>query len=1063
MSANIRFISAGAGSGKTWSLTERLRRMLAAGEVAPAGVIATTFTRLAAAELQQRVRRALLAEGQAAIAQQMDQALIGTVNGVCGELLQRFAFEAGLPPDQQVLDEAQGELLFYQAMEQALAGEPAQLRRMNALSHRLRIVDQRSGQQSWRQEVKRIVDAARANNQGADDIRELGEASAAELLAHFPAACHEDLDAALLGAVNHALAGIDAGTDSTKATRDYLSRLQQTQAALIKRRLSWAEWIALAKARPGARSRDFSERVAAIACRYDEHPGLRRDLRDFCEQAFTIAAASLATYQDLKTRKGLIDFVDQEQRLYQLLDHPTVADTLREELQLLMVDEFQDTSPIQLALFLKLSTLAQQVIWVGDTKQSIYGFRGADPALMEAVLARVTADGSKPEVLTRSWRSRPSLVQYCNALFVPAFADQLESSQVALSPAREELLQDPAVELWRLGGRNKSGRAAALASGLAGLLDSDRRIVDKQSGAPRPLHAGDIAVLCRTHANLGEVASALADAGLPVRYQRPGLLHTPEGRLALACLRRLIDPLDTLASAEIVALSNCERPEHWLSQRLAYLAQPQASTYRWLEDQADGPLAALAAQRPRLALLTPVEALRVALDAGQVRRSAWCWGPTAQRSQHRLNNLSALLRHAGDYLDQCGARREPATSAGLVLWLQALAEAERDSQASGEHEDAIQLVTHHGAKGLEWPVVVAMDLSSELKPRLWGLTVAPSPEPLSLDQPLAQRRLRYWPAFFGNHSTGIPVLESIAASDSGQAAMAREIQEVKRLLYVSLTRPRDGLILTMDSEKNGGPWMDTLGAHWMLPEGDSLTLPDGSQLPTSVQSLAATELPSPASAWQPSWLPAHPPLHEPLPLRQNPSALPPLADAGIGEIIDLGTRLPLGRDCDPAQLGSALHASIACTLLGHGDEASHRILADHDLQDVLTVEAVSECSRRLLQLIEQRFRPSTIYPEHPVNYTAANGQLIKGQIDLLLDTADGFVIIDHKASPKPRGDWQQEALKHSGQLEAYAEGVRRATGRPVLGKWIHFGVTGGLVLLQDDFDGVPVSLQSMSP
>ncbi len=98
--------------------------------------------------------------------------------------------------------------------------------------------------------------------------------------------------------------------------------------------------------------------------------------------------------QLLKTQKGLIDFVDQEQRLFQLLDHPTVEETLREELQLLMVDEFQDTSPIQLALFLKLSRLADQVIWVGDIKQSIYGFRGSDPTLMTAVVNRVVEDGN---------------------------------------------------------------------------------------------------------------------------------------------------------------------------------------------------------------------------------------------------------------------------------------------------------------------------------------------------------------------------------------------------------------------------------------------------------------------------------------------------------------------------------------------------------------------------------------------------------------------------------------------------------------------------------------------
>ena len=112
MSTNIHFISAGAGSGKTWSLTRKLETLLTKGDVKPAGVIATTFTTLAAGELKERVRGRLIEAGQLGIANQMEQALIGTVNSVCGELLRRFGFEAGMPPDQQVLEEAQGDLLF---------------------------------------------------------------------------------------------------------------------------------------------------------------------------------------------------------------------------------------------------------------------------------------------------------------------------------------------------------------------------------------------------------------------------------------------------------------------------------------------------------------------------------------------------------------------------------------------------------------------------------------------------------------------------------------------------------------------------------------------------------------------------------------------------------------------------------------------------------------------------------------------------------------------------------------------------------------------------------------
>lgn len=377
MSSNIHFISAGAGSGKTYTLTQKLEELLADGSVSPAGIIATTFTKLAAGELKERVRSQLIAAGQLDVANLMEQSLIGTVNGVCGEILRRFAFEAGMPPDQRVLEESQGNGLFFQALERALDNNTTLTRKMNSVCYRLQITNQQK-QLQWRSEVKSIVDAARANNQSAENIRGLGAASASELLEHFSKPTKQDLDSDLLGMINHAIANIDTEHDSTKVTRDYLMMITGIRAAILQERMTWPEWISLAKKMPGAKSKSFAEPIADIAINYESHPRLHNDIRFFTEQIFEIAADSLDAFQELKTQKGLIDFVDQEQRLYQLLDHPTVSATLGEELQLLMVDEFQDTSPIQLALFLKLSRLAGQVIWVGDIKQSIYGFRGSD-------------------------------------------------------------------------------------------------------------------------------------------------------------------------------------------------------------------------------------------------------------------------------------------------------------------------------------------------------------------------------------------------------------------------------------------------------------------------------------------------------------------------------------------------------------------------------------------------------------------------------------------------------------------------------------------------------------
>ena len=164
MKAHITFISAGAGSGKTHRLTEVLHRELTTGGVRPSGVIATTFTKKAATELRERVREHLLKQGSFGLANAMGQARIGTVNSVCGQLIARFAFEAGMSTEQQVLEEIQGEILLGRAIDAVLDGP--------AMSELLRLV-RRLGlepdlkdkyKDNWRDDLKSLVDQIRSND-----------------------------------------------------------------------------------------------------------------------------------------------------------------------------------------------------------------------------------------------------------------------------------------------------------------------------------------------------------------------------------------------------------------------------------------------------------------------------------------------------------------------------------------------------------------------------------------------------------------------------------------------------------------------------------------------------------------------------------------------------------------------------------------------------------------------------------------------------------------------------------------------------------------------------------
>lgn len=586
--AKITFISAGAGSGKTHHLTELLQEELTSRGARPAGVIATTFTRKAAAELRERVRAQLLQQGRFALANAMGQARIGTVNSVCGQLVARFAFESGLSVEQQVLEEAQAVLVLDRAIDAVLDGP--QTDTLLALVERLGLKSGRNdGKEEWKEALQTLVNQIRSNDIPLDQLEGFAKANADALLAHFPTPTHEDLDAAVLQAIRAAMPQIEAvaAAGNKKNTAAYLALVKDFKRDLERKSAPWSAWIKLSKSAPEASLRATIEPIAALAGRAAEHAGLHADVRRYLALMFALAGRALAHYQTVKQEMGTLDFADQEHQLLGLLDHPEVAAVLEDELDLLMVDEFQDTSPIQLALFLKLARFAKRVVWVGDLKQAIYGFRGSDTALMQSILAALPALGGQKEVLPASWRSRPELVKLVNAVFSQAFADTLGPEEVALKPTREDALPGAPLANWLLGGQNIDEEGSALAAGLLRLVDSGYLVLDKAQKRMRPVRYGDIALLAASHERVKTWVAALSAQGIPVATAQPGLLATPEATLALACLRRFNDVGDTLASAEIVSLTDGADPEQWVADRLRYLATGAAQE-RWREVAIDG-------------------------------------------------------------------------------------------------------------------------------------------------------------------------------------------------------------------------------------------------------------------------------------------------------------------------------------------------------------------------------------------------------------------------------------------------------------------------------------------
>ncbi|MBP9735502.1 MAG: UvrD-helicase domain-containing protein [Rhodoferax sp.] len=1050
---SLTFISAGAGSGKTFTLTQTLSQLLKDGNVRPAGVLATTFTKKAATELRERVRQHLLQQGDIGMANAMGQASIGTVNSVCGALLERFAFEAGMPTRQQVIEDGQATVLVREAIHAAQTGQ--QVATLSRLANLLGIED-------WTQDLKTLVSQARGNNIAAAQLQGFAQYNADELLAQFSAPLRTTLTEDLYQAIQLALPQLKnavlADAKPKKNTANFIEKLEKFARQLKNNPPPWSEWVALSKDAPEKALLPLAEPVLDLARACDGHPQLHADIRQYLTLMFELCEGALEHYRVRKLALGVVDFTDQEHLLLQLLDHPEVAAVLQDELDLLLVDEFQDTSPIQLALFLKLSKLARNTYWVGDIKQAIYGFRGSDTALMQSILQALPSMGGSKQVLSSSWRSRPALVHLVNTIFTKTFAAELASEEIALQPQRKEVLAEPALAHWTVSGKNATEKSNAIAQGVRRLLASGMQIPDKDTQLARELQARDIAILCYSHSRITEYAAGLHQAGVAVATSRPGLLATPEATLALACLRRLNDSADTVATAEIISLADGAEPEEWLADRLTYLAQQGASKTLWREtgDQAHPLVSLMASLRKELPLLSPLEALQRVISAGQLSQRVLAWRQDANVGRQRLANLETLLEMAAQYEDNCSSTRQAATISGLLLWLTNQAAEEQDAQAEPS-VNAVRLLTHHAAKGLEWPVVILADLDHESRSRLWGIS-AVSTQAVQASDPLAHRVIRYWPWPFGKQAKGIPVLDRIEATETATAFKNAATAEAQRLLYVSMTRARELMVLTHLSTAKQEPWLESLGADWLCPSDTSaenditaIELPSGEQVPTVNWVLApALECEPQPKAGQPVYWFADKAFGTRLPLYTNPSAASRV-DARAGQSIAVGERISLA---NPAQiewgvLGSALHACLATSFTDVSKPITvaevSNVLRGFDVLRHIAPEAVHRQIQALHGCISQNWPGCKPLAEVPVKVELPNGQIMNGRIDLLLDTPGGWVLIDHKSSPLGAGKWDELVSDYAGQLAAYAQAIELSSGRKVVGQWLFLPVAGQMV------------------
>lgn len=974
-SSNL-MVEASAGSGKTHCLVTRLVEGIRQGALAPEQIVAITFTRKAAAELSLRLRRGLEESGLEG--RLRERCWVGTIHSFCGHLLRQFPVEAGLTPGFQELDEAGDLALQSKVLRQALDGEAGQ----QALA---RLAPWAAGAEDLRLALAAVCD------RGELDFWQppLPEEPDWSMLLQQFAGFYEQ--------VRGLLPPPGQGPSSCKllgAIKRLADRLLRHRKLAASEGIRWLrDW-----ARPPAplmqdwgdsrqQRQQALEPVQEAAQRFCSQivaPALQRCQERLYAQLMPFLLDLRQLCADQRRRQGLVNYNDLLLFARNLLQqHPSVRQQLQQRFRHLLVDEFQDTDPLQAEIFLLLAEDAQglrpgSLFLVGDPKQSIYRFRHADISVVQAVTARILQTGGARLALTRSFRCSPPLCQWLDGVFGGLFPPTMSTVQAAysaLESGRSEHPPGPAVFTLTQTER-RQGESLSLEA---------QQIAEFIAGSQRP--PGDFLILTSRKAETRNYALALQARGIACAWSGEGLQPGPWTTEMLELLWVLAQPSDRVA---LVGLLRGPWMGHSDEELFAY-HRDHGPLGLLGEVSGAGEVAESLRQLQQwrsLARTWPAASLVLFLGRQ--------WGLAEEAEEGELEALVGALRlrqQAGLTLVQC---------------LQELRES-RHLPAPAEPlsgQGRVRIMNVHRSKGLEAPVVFLAAPARALPCQVDFLRDPELGAMMTLRSALGGRLLAQPP---GWRERSQPELEFLQA-------------EALRLLYVAATRARDQLIV--------GRWGGSGGA-WSLLEAGLEGAPElelvAAREPTEEPALDSVHWEGQACL-EPGWQ------------RHTVSAGNQKEWLALAEVADED---PGGREWGSLihrlleeLLRSPQLSTSQLEVLARWYCLELPEMAQHVERAVTAVERVKETA--LWELVE-----SSVQRLVEVPFGHRQGQhLTFGVIDLLLQQAEGWDVVDYKTD---RLRLQDLIARYAGQLEQYARSWTAITGEKVRSRQL-FGVREGKLI-----------------
>ena len=1035
------FISAGAGSGKTYRITTDVAKMVSDHQLSPDQVIMTTFTKAAAQELREKAKKELANLGKHQEAQQMEHALIGTVHSVANTFLSKYWYLLGIMPDAAAMEDDELQTYRDHSLRGLLEQEDRSFLFKYAETYNISYdsKERKAGinYEFWKADLCKVLDFIQWYGIDEEQLKKSLDTTESFIKCLAPQESSSLMDdaKAVIPEIDEVLNNLRRQTAKANEQKGRINSYRNRELSLEE--LNDLEAIAKDRCKDSATTKRFSENLVAATVITKE---TAKDQREYASLIFRLATQWQKEYRRYKDEHHLIDFNDMEEMFLKLLDIKEVQQDITSRYTHLFVDEFQDSNPMQVRIFQKLSSLLN-TCYVGDKKQAIYGFRGSDTELTAAI-----ADSIKDtEHLEHSYRSIEPLVNFSNAIFTQVFS-QMTDEEVKLSMPKENgnytSVEKP-LRIWPY-------------TGDENLALQIQQMILKEGIDPK-----DIAVLARANADLDKLAEELRKLNVPVCRESTDIKESRTGRLLKALLTLVNTPSNQLARAEVAYLTEPGyNVTKVIEDRLDHLADEDKNPSTYLEnipilkrldqlqnfrssDEQEYATKLLGYQ----SISSLVESLVIELDLYSLVQG---W----ENAQAEETNLQVFIDLARKYEDHATELAQPATVVGFIEFFTG------QKQEGAANEDGVRLFTYHKSKGLEWKVVILLSLDNDAS----DATKIATRSMLGCHHRREQKPTAKNP----NPPMTISLVRNIYGStnEAKSAVTARlqehplwgivseqEVNEAARLLYVGVTRARETLILAPKVKDN------TINLNWFRSVGVNIPnqVMDGSEqqdffdikLPFHIEETDTDNL----MEWpEKTTNKVHNITSDFSPLDNLLYVSPSKAGTTPHDIEIINAkeqRMIVNSKGNDALMGDFIHQVFCCCDDGISVEQITSLRDSYGFTDKNMPEPqrLLDSWIYLTDLLESRYgKAIKRHHERPFRHLDDDGHIISGYIDLIWETEEEYIVIDYKTCP---GNYalvfnptsEHYAGRHGDQLDCYQHALEAEDKKKVKARIIYYPVT----------------------